>query len=39
MAKRGKLSKKTSRKIFMANTVPKRKNLNQAVPMRGGFRL
>ena len=39
MAKRGKLSKKTSRKIFMANTVPKRKNLNQVVPMRGGFRL
>ncbi len=39
MAKRRKMSKKASRKYFMNNTVPKKKNLIQAIPMRGGFRL
>ena len=39
MAKRRKLSKQASKEIFMANTVPKKKNLNEVVPMRGGFRL
>lgn len=39
MAKRRKMSKKASKEFFQNNTVPKKKNLNEAVPMRGGFRL
>lgn len=39
MAKRKKLSKKVSKKLFSSKTVPHPKNYLYAVPMRGGFRL
>lgn len=39
MAKRKKLSKKVSKKLFVAKTVPHPKNYLYAIPMRGGFRL
>ncbi len=39
MAKRKKLSKKVSKKMFRRNAVKTDKKNLQAVPMRGGFRL
>lgn len=39
MAKRKKLSRKASKRLFIAKTVPHRKNFLYAIPMRGGFRL
>lgn len=39
MAKRHKLSKKSSRKVFRKGAVRTKKINTRAVPMRGGFRM
>lgn len=37
--RRKALRKRVSKRIFMANTVPRKRNMISAIPMRGGFRL